>query len=48
VWIFIRVRHRDVGQLNVEVLVNRMKGATNGEIILELYHHILAHQGLEK
>lgn len=39
---------RDLCKLEVEVLINRVKYATDGQVILELYNDFLAYERLEK
>ena len=48
VGILVWVGHTDVCELDVEVLVHGVEGAADGEIILELHHHVLTHQGFEE
>ena len=38
----------DVGQLDVEVLVDRVQGAADGEVVLQLDHDVLSDKGLEE
>jgi len=44
----IRVSHADISQLYVEVLVHTVQCSADWEIILQLHHNILAHQGFEE
>ena len=46
--ILFRIRHRNVRQLDVEILVYRVKRPVDGQVVLQLHHHVLAHEGLEK
>ena len=46
--VLFRVGDRDVGELDVEVLVDRVEGAADGEVVLQLDHDVLADQGLEE
>ena len=46
--VLLRVGDRDVGELDVEVLVDRVEGAADGEVVLQLDHDVLADQGLEE
>ena len=48
VGILVWVGHTDVCELDVEILVNGVQSAADGEIILELHHHVFTHQGLEE
>lgn len=47
-WILLWIRDTDVRQFNVQVLINRVKCSTDAQVIFELHHHVLPHQGLEK
>jgi len=44
----VRVCHADISQLYVEVLVHTVQCSADWEIILQLHHNILAHQGFEE
>merc|ERR1712035_73047 len=46
VWIFLWICDTDVCELNVQVLVNRMKCSADAQVVFELHHHILPHQRL--
>ena len=46
--VLLRIGDRDVGELDVEVLVDRVEGAADGEVVLQLDHDVLADQGLEE
>lgn len=46
--VLFRVGDRDVGELDVEVLVHRVEGAADGEVVLQLDHDVFADQGLEE
>ena len=48
VWVLLRVGDGDVGELDVEVLVDRVEGAADGEVVLQLDHDVLADQRLEE
>jgi len=48
VGILVRVCDRDVGQLNVEILVDRVECPVDAEVVLQLHHHVLANQGLKE
>ena len=37
----------DVGELDVEVLVDGVEGAGDGQVVLQLHGHVLADQRLE-
>ena len=45
--IFLGIRHGNVRQFDVEILVHRMKSSMNGQVVLQLDHHVLAHEGLQ-
>ena len=45
--ILFRVRHRNVRQLDVEILVDRVKSPVDGKVVLQLDHHVLPHERLE-
>ena len=46
--VLFRVGDGDVGELDVEVLVDRVEGAADGEVVLQLDHDVLADQRLEE
>ena len=46
--VLLRVGDGDVGELDVEVLVDRVEGAADGEVVLQLDHDVLADQRLEE
>ena len=46
--VLFRVGDGDVGELDVEVLVDGVEGAADGEVVLQLDHDVLADQGLEE
>lgn len=33
--VFVRIRHTDVGQFDVQILIDRMQSAANGQIVLQ-------------
>ncbi len=47
-WILQFLQHLYVGELNVEVLVDRLERAANGDVILELHCYFLVHQSFEE
>ena len=46
--VLFRVGDGDVGELDVEVLVDGVEGAADGEVVLQLDHDVLADQRLEE
>ena len=46
--VFDEVQHFDVIELNVEVLIDRLEGASNANIVLKLNGDRLVGQGLEE
>ena len=45
--VFLRVRHRNVRQLDVEILVDRMQRSMDGQVVLQLDDDVFADEGLE-
>jgi hypothetical protein len=46
--VLLLVEDVDVVQLDVEVLIDRVQDASDRQVVLELHHHLLAHQALEE
>ncbi len=44
VWVLGLVHHLDICELDAEVLVHRVQNAADGEVVLQLHHHLRALQ----
>jgi hypothetical protein len=46
--VFVQIEDVDIVELNVEVLIDRLQGSADTNVILELYGDGLVGEGLEK
>lgn len=47
-WVLELFHHRNIVQLNVQVLIHTLQCPSNGDVVLELDRDLMIDQGLEK
>lgn len=47
-WIFALFQHLNVVQLDVQILVDRLEGTADRDVVLELHGHSVVRKGLEE